>query len=123
MEMSELDDMTLGDDDMVQKPQPSRSRLTGGGRSQKISGGSKAQRVSQVGAGAVDLGRKVKIENAFFKINYYWGEALGHEIEKVIPELTEKFKTKDDGDDMMDSAISGMGDLAGMVRFAVILVF
>jgi hypothetical protein len=59
------------------------------------------------------LEQRIKIEDAFFKINYYFGGTLDTEIEKVIPELIKKYKDKED---MEMSGMSDMGDLAGAVR-------
>lgn len=55
---------------------------------------------------------RIQIEETFFKINFYFGGTLENEIEKVIPQLIEKHKDKDDDDDMM---MEGMEDMVGMV--------
>ena len=120
--MSGIHDITLGDDEeMVQRPQPSRSRISRQSQSKRISQAQRGSRArpSTVKQGPVDLARKVKIEDAFFKVNYYWGESLDNEIKKVIPELTDRFKTKDDVEDLDDSM--DMGDLEGMVRISDLL--
>lgn len=118
--MSGIHDITLGDDEEIaQKPQPSRSRISRQSQSKRISQAQRGSRArpSTVKQGPVDLARKVKIEDAFFKVNYYWGESLDNEINKVIPQLIERFKTKEDMDDSMD-----MGDLAGMVRITGFII-
>ena len=61
--------------------------------------------------------QRIKIEEAFFKINYYFGGSLETEIQKVIPSLIEKFKDKDDMDMGMD-----MGEFAGMVKIKRICI-
>lgn len=58
------------------------------------------------------LEQRIKIEQTFFKINYYFGGTLDTEIEKVIPDLIKQFKSKEDMD---MSGMSDMGDLAGAV--------
>jgi hypothetical protein len=55
------------------------------------------------------LGQRIQIEEAFFKINFYFGGSLETEIQKVIPRLIEEFKDRDEDD--MD-----LGDMAGMVN-------
>jgi len=57
----------------------------------------------------MSLQQRIKIEDTFFKINYYFGGTIETEIEKVIPDLIERFKDKEDMD------MSDMGDLAGAV--------
>ena len=55
------------------------------------------------------LTQRIQIEEAFFKINFYFGGALETEIQKVIPRLIEEFKDRDEDADM------DLGDMAGMV--------
>ena len=58
--------------------------------------------------------QRIKIEDTFFRINFYFGGCIESEIERVIPQLIEQFKDKED---LEMSGMAGLGDLAGAVDF------
>lgn len=76
--------------------------------------GRSMSRSKPISSAKISLKKRIELEDQFFKINYYFGGALEIEIEKIIPQLIEKFKDKDEDQDM-DMSFD-MGDMVGMVN-------
>lgn len=63
----------------------------------------------EVNKSGLSAEQKTKIEEEFFKINFYFGNSIESEIKDVIPLLITQNKDPIDEEDM------DMGDMAGIV--------